>query len=120
MIRLDEEALICDLAETYHIYNYKSLPAITVATLASGLRDDSRIKLKQNKQRISNTDLLLSVIADRLGLLLSVYSGEPVEEFFTHSAFEKGVLPERKAAVQKFSTIEEFEEARKIFIKTEK
>lgn len=38
-----EEALICDLAETYHILDYKQLPLRTVAVLASGLRQDARI-----------------------------------------------------------------------------
>ena len=46
MIRLDRDALICDLAETYHIYDMRSLPLQTVATLSAGLRDDSRIKMK--------------------------------------------------------------------------
>lgn len=120
MIKTDEDALICDLAETYQIYNYRSLPVPLVATLAAGLRDDSRIRLKQNKQRVSNTDLLLAVIADRLGLILSMYSGEPLEDYFTTSVFEEGVLPEKKSAVQKFATVEEFEAARNRFIKTEK
>ena len=30
MIKTDEDALICDLAETYQIYDYKSLPAYMV------------------------------------------------------------------------------------------
>lgn len=33
MIRADEDALVCDLAETYHIYNYRQLPARQVAVL---------------------------------------------------------------------------------------
>lgn len=119
MIRLDEDALICDLAETYHIYNYKSLPAITVATLASGLRDDSRIKLKQNKQRVSNTDLLLAVIADRLGLILSGLSGVPVNEFFVDGVFEDVKIPKKKSNVMQFSSAEEFEKARAKYIKQE-
>ena len=35
MIKTDEDALICDLAETYQIYDYKSLPAYMVATFFS-------------------------------------------------------------------------------------
>ena len=31
MIKTDEDALICDLAETYRIYDYKQLPAYQVA-----------------------------------------------------------------------------------------
>ena len=48
MLREDEAALICDLAETYHIYDYRKLPPILVSTLAVGLRDSSRIKMRLN------------------------------------------------------------------------
>ena len=46
MLNLDKDALLCDLAETYHIYDYKSLPCKMVATFSCGLRADSRIKMK--------------------------------------------------------------------------
>ena len=46
MIETDESALICDFAETYHIYDYRALPVSYAATLAYGLRSDSRIRLK--------------------------------------------------------------------------
>ena len=45
MIAADEEALICDLAETYNIYDYRSLSPRMAAVFSCGLRDDSRIKL---------------------------------------------------------------------------
>ena len=45
MVASDEDALICDFAETYHILDYKALPLKLRATLASGLRDSSRSKL---------------------------------------------------------------------------
>ena len=51
MIKTDEDALICDLAETYQIYDYKSLPAYMVATFSVGLRENSRIKMKLNDFR---------------------------------------------------------------------
>lgn len=120
MIKCDEDALICDFAETYHIYNYKSLPVTLVATLASGLRDDSRIKLKLNKQRVSNTDLLLSVIADRLGLLLSMYTGKPLEDFFVDNVFEDIHVSKKESNVEHYSSIEAFEEARQKYFKGDK
>ena len=43
MIAIDEDALICDLAETYQIYDYRRLPVQTVAVFSLGLRDNSRI-----------------------------------------------------------------------------
>ena len=38
MMALDEDALVCDLAETYHIFDMYELPCLKVATLAKGLR----------------------------------------------------------------------------------
>lgn len=70
MIAMDENALICDLAETYHIYDYKSLPVSRIATFSVGLRDNSRIKLKMNNMRHSLDTLLLAAVADRLSLLV--------------------------------------------------
>ena len=66
MIVLDEDALICDFAETYHILNYRELPPTTAGVLACGLRDNSRIKLKMTNMRISLGDMLLATIADKL------------------------------------------------------
>ena len=36
MIAVDENALICDLAETYGIYNYRQLPPTLVAVFSLG------------------------------------------------------------------------------------
>lgn len=72
MIRLDEEALICDLAETYNIFDYKKLALNELAIFACGLRDDSRIKLKMSENILSPNQFLLAGIQDRLSLL--VYS----------------------------------------------
>ena len=70
MIKIDENALICDLAETYHIYNYRRLPPSQVAIFAIGLRDDSRIKIKLSGAKVPPDILLLAGIIDRLNLLL--------------------------------------------------
>lgn len=70
MLRTDEDAVICDLAETYQIYNYKELPPLTVALFCDGLRDDARIKLKMSGQRVKMNTLLLASIVDRLSILV--------------------------------------------------
>lgn len=72
MIKLDEDALICDLAETYNILDYKKLALNKLAILACGLRDDSRLKLKMSDNILSPNQLLLAGIQDRLSLI--VYS----------------------------------------------
>ena len=69
-MELDEDALICDLAETYNIYDMYQHPCALIATLAAGLRDDSRIKTKQSGLRVSPELFALGVMADRLSTLV--------------------------------------------------
>lgn len=70
MIKLDEDALISDLAETYQIYDYQQLPLSTVAAFSYNLRNDSRIKLKMNQQVVPiNTQVLMGIL-DGVNLLL--------------------------------------------------
>lgn len=69
MISEDRDALICDLAETYGIYDMKALPVSTLATLSVGLREDSRIKMKQAGRKISRIEMLLAAALDRLSML---------------------------------------------------
>ncbi|WP_270597385.1 DUF5361 domain-containing protein [Enterococcus asini] len=70
MIKLDEDALICDLAETYHIFDYEQLPLTTVAVFSCGLREDSRIKMRLANQMVTMDTMLSATIVDRLGTLI--------------------------------------------------
>lgn len=70
MIVSDNDALVCDMAETYRIYDYRALSPHQAAVLACGLRDDSRIKMKLQEQNVPLDTFLLAVIADRLALQL--------------------------------------------------
>lgn len=68
MIALDEDALICDMAETYHIYNVRDFSCDYVATLAIGLRDNSRIKMKATGLRVELNTLLLAHVVDNTAI----------------------------------------------------
>ena len=70
MIDLDEDALLCDFAETYHIYDIYQFSAEYIATLAVGLRDDSRIMMKLKGLRVTPELLSLSYIADSIRTLV--------------------------------------------------
>lgn len=70
MIAADEDALICDFAETYHIYDYKALPVSYAAALACGLGPDSRIKMAISGTKIPTDVALQAGIIDRLSLML--------------------------------------------------
>lgn len=120
MIDLDEEALICDFAETYHIYDYRSLPARLAATLAVGLRENSRIKkiLIKNTigQRVSNEELLLAVLIDRVGMIISGFGdGEPMQSYVAE-CFEGEIETEPNDGLRRFRSIEEFEAERHRFL----
>lgn len=66
MLKTDEDALVCDLAETYHIFNMKAVPVKTLARLACGLRDDSRIKMKLSGVNVRFETLIGVAILDEL------------------------------------------------------
>lgn len=69
MLATDRDALLCDMAETYHIWDYEALPVETLAALASGLRDNSRIKMKLAGLKYIPVETVLPQIADRLTLI---------------------------------------------------
>ena len=69
MIGSGEDLLICDLAETYGVLDYRSLKLSTAAALAAHLPDSSRIKRKQAGVKLSLQETLLASIADSLRIL---------------------------------------------------
>lgn len=70
MVSADEDALICDFAETYHVLDFRSLPVRLAATLAAGLPETARVRMKLAGVRVPVSLLMQAVIVDRLGLLL--------------------------------------------------
>lgn len=68
MLALDEDALICDLAETYQVLDMWALPVSLLATLASGLREDSRIKMELNGYEALPMQYVIARIADEISL----------------------------------------------------
>ena len=68
MIALDEDALLCDLAETYHVFNMRGMDPGLIATLAAGLRSNSRIKMLACGLKVDTKTLLLAHIADNTAI----------------------------------------------------
>lgn len=60
------DELTCDMAETYGIFDIKRVPARLLATLAVGLRDDSRVKRAKSKTIVDDTVIMLAYIVDLL------------------------------------------------------
>lgn len=70
MVKADKEALECDLAEYYRIYDMKSLPIQKIAVYAKGLSDDSRIKRKLNGCSFDYQTMILAGISDAVNWLV--------------------------------------------------
>ena len=113
MISADKDALICDLAETYGIYDYRALPVTTLATLAVGLRDDSRIKMHLIGAKVPRSDLLMAAAVDRLSLLLWINSEDGKHGTNRPPSILSSILgaEQDNNPVETFETAEEFEVA---------
>ena len=109
MINTDEDALICDLAETYGIFDYRSLPIQMVAALSVGLRADSRIKMKLCGMEFEPNTYLLAAIVDRLSVLLWRQTKDGMEGINPPELILK---QSNKREEKGFSSGEEFEKFR--------
>ena len=119
MIQTDEDALICDLAETYHIYDYRQLPLTQVAIFAIGLKDDSRIKMKMSGQLVPMETLLLAGILDRLSILLwrQTKDGQKGRNVPTMILDTLMVKKDKETDVIVFSSGEDYESTRNEMLK---
>lgn len=117
MAATDEDALVCDFAETYHIYDYRGLPLRYAAVLACGLRPDSRIRMKIGGQGYTLDEILLATVADAARMLVWMQSRsgargvnrpKSILAIMTKKPEEQPVL---------FDTAEDFERRRQEIIK---
>ena len=118
MINTDEDSLICDLAETYNIYDYRSLPIKTVAALSVGLRANSRIKMKMTNMDLEPETYLLSAIVDRLSILVWRQTKDGMEGINPPRLILNSFSEEREEKIG-FRTANEFEIFREKLLKGE-
>ena len=107
-----EDELICDLAETYHIFNYKELSPKLVATLCFGLRNESRVKMKLSGDRITLTQVLLARITDELSFQSWAKTKDGQKNRNRPESVLKKLIEEpKKDEVVSFMTAEDFDKA---------
>ncbi len=121
MLNTDKNALICDFAETYNIYTLESLPVDTVAILACGLRENSRIKMKLAGVKVAPDILLLAHAVDRLSVLVwqrtkDGHKGRKKPVSFVEELTGKSKTEKKTITVSAFDTPEEFERTRRAII----
>ena len=117
MLNTDEDAVICDLAETYGVFNWRSLPVSLVATFCCGLGQNSRIKRKLSNEEYTTEELLLMNICDLLSILTwqntkDGQKGTNKPKLFTE------MLKKKNDNTQTFDSIEEFEMTRKALLRS--
>lgn len=117
MIKKDEEALICDFAETYHIYDYKGLPLNMVAPLAVGLRDSSRIKMIMTGAQASTEIMLMAAMVDNLALLVWAQTKDGAKgKNRPKSITEALIMKEPKSTTITYNSGEDFIKAREALL----
>lgn len=107
MIAADEDALICDMAEIYGVFDWKALPLQTAATLAAGLGPGSRSEGARLGLRVPVRDYLTALVADSLALILRFLHGDNVPRLYSDEMIRKTAEPSGETGV--FRTPEEFE-----------
>lgn len=103
--------MICDFAETYHIFNYKELSPCLVATLLFGLRDDSRVKMHISETKITVEQTLWAIMADALQFIAWSKTTEAKHGKYKNKSILKilrGEYEEEKDDLMSFESIEEY------------
>lgn len=106
-----EDKLICDLAETYHILNYKELSPELVATLCMGLRDNSRVKMEISGSKITLEQSLLAHMADDLSFQSWAKTKDGQKNRNRPNSILKTLLEDKKDEMEAFMTPEDFDKA---------
>lgn len=118
MLSIDEDAVICDLAETYGIFNYRQFPVSLISTLACGLREESRIKRKISGTEKAGVDrILLAMVVDGVNTLAWMQTKDGEKGRNRPGSIVKEILEEdNKKDVQIFADAEAFERERQRII----
>lgn len=117
MIRKDEDALICDLAETYQIYDYRQLPANLVAVFSVGLRESSRIRMSLSEEKLTIEQTMLAGILDRLSILLWSKTKDGQKGINQPKSIIESVNEKPKEKITSFNSGEDFMKFREKFVK---
>lgn len=112
MVKLYESDLICDLAETYHILNYRALPLRLVAVLACGLREDSRVLMRISGARVQSDVMLMASAVDRLSLLVWFQTKDGQRGRNRPQSLLTTLAGDKKQSIESFDSAEEFDAAR--------
>ena len=87
-----------------------------MATLAAGLREDSRSMMSLNGMRVSPGDLLMAAAVDRLSLLVWSKTKDAEKGRKRPKSIVEAITKEENKQIITFASAEDFEEARRRII----
>lgn len=108
MVDMDEDALECDLMETYGIADYRKLPMYRAAMYAAGLRENSRIKMKLAGMEHSLDRMLIAGCFDKLSLLFWAKTEDGVNGRNKPPSVIQNLMGEHKQESLGYESPEEF------------
>lgn len=110
--------MVCDLAETYQIYDWHEFPPLYIATLVCGLKEDSRTKMAYSGQKIPLNTTLCAAIFDRVSTLCWLNSRDGQRGTNRPKSLLEELTTE-KETVKGFASVDDFEAARAKIIRGE-
>lgn len=119
MVATDEDALICDFAETYHILEWRELKPSKAAILAVGLDGNSRIKRKLSNSQASIETLLLAAITDRLSFLVWAKTKDGEKGKNKPESLVDLITGKKKNETTGFATSYDYEKARQEILRSQ-
>lgn len=110
MLAQDEDALICDMAETYHIFDMSQVPLPLRATLAAGLGPDSRIGRALSGVKLDGKAVLLAAILDGVNALIWMQTKDGHKNRNRPASVLKRLTepPAKKQEIRTFASGEDF------------
>lgn len=113
MLHADEDSFICDMAETYGVFDWRALPLRLAATLAAGLPGSSRSMRKLAGTEYSTDTLLLASAVDNLAMLVWLNSSDGAKGHNRPQSILEALIGkgEKQTDYMVFNSAEEFRRA---------
>lgn len=109
MIADRENALLCDLAETYHIYDMRQYSPEYIATLALGLREDSRVKMAIGGLQVDVKTLLLAHLVDNTAINVYYKTKDAQKGVNKPRSMVQALTTVKKPEVKKYNSGSDFD-----------
>lgn len=107
-----EDTIVCDLAETYNLYDFENIEGRKLATYVLGLRPSSRLMMELNGMKATTQEILTAKCVDTLNMLLWSKTNNAKSGRNKPESIVKNLMVDKKPK-QGFENSKDFERALK-------